>query len=191
MKMKSICVNCGSNTGTRSEYLEAAIDLGKYLAENKIDLVYGGAEVGLMGAVASSVMENGGEVIGVIPESFADKVANKKISKLHVVSTMHERKKMMFDLSDGFIALPGGIGTIEEIFEILTWAQLGFHTKPCGLLNICGYYNSILEFLDNSVNQQFVKQEHRDILMVDIDSESLITQFNNYKAPGIEKWINR
>ena len=189
--MKSICVNCGSNTGTCPEYMDTAIELGKYLAQNNINLVYGGAEVGLMGAVASSAMENGGKVTGVIPESFADKVANNKLSELIVVSTMHERKTKMFDLSDGFIALPGGMGTLEEMFEILTWAQLGFHSKPCGLLNVCGYYSSILEFLDNAVNNQFVRQEHRDMLLVDTEVENLIAKFNSYEAPVIEKWINR
>ena len=180
MKIKNICVNCGSNTGTRPEYLKAAVDLGRYMAENHIGLVYGGAGVGLMGAVASSAMEKGGNVIGVIPESFADRVGHENLTELHIVSTMHERKTLMFDLSDGFIALPGGMGTIEEVFEILTWAQLGFHTKPCGLLNICGYYDNILAFLDNAVEQQFVRQEHKDMLLVDVDPESLINRFKSY-----------
>ncbi len=190
MKIKNICVNCGSNTGTRPEYMKAAVELGRYLAENNIGLVYGGAGVGLMGAVASSAMENGGDVIGVIPESFADRVGHDNLTELHIVSTMHERKTIMFDLSDAFIALPGGMGTIEEVFEILTWAQLGFHTKPCGLLNICGYYDSILAFLENAVKQQFVRQEHKDMLLVDTDPEKLITRFNNYRAVPIDKWIN-
>ena len=190
MKIKNICVNCGSNTGTRPEYLKAAVDLGRYLAGNNIGLVYGGAGVGLMGAVASSAMENGGSVIGVIPESFADRVGHENLTELHVVSTMHERKTLMFDLSDGFIALPGGMGTIEELFEILTWAQLGFHTKPCGLLNICGYFDSILAFLENAVTQQFVRQEHRDMLLVDVDPGSLIPRFNSYEPVPVEKWIN-
>lgn len=190
MKIKNICVNCGSNTGTRSEYLEAAVELGRYLAEKSIGLVYGGAGVGLMGAVASSAMENGGDVIGVIPESFADRVGHDNLTELHVVSTMHERKTIMFDLSDGFIALPGGMGTIEEVFEVLTWAQLGFHSKPCGLLNICGYYDNILSFLENAVEQQFVRQEHKEMLLVDVDPENLITRFINYKAKSIDKWID-
>ena len=190
MKIKNICVNCGSNTGTRPEYMKAAVELGRYLAENNIGLVYGGAGVGLMGAVASSAMENGGDVIGVIPESFADRVGHDNLTELHIVSTMHERKTIMFDLSDAFIALPGGMGTIEEVFEVLTWAQLGFHTKPCGLLNICGYYDSILAFLENAVKQQFVRQEHKDMLLVDTDPEKLITRFNNYRAVHIDKWIN-
>ena len=190
MKIKNICVNCGSNTGTRPEYLKTAVDLGKYLGQNNLGLVYGGAGVGLMGAVASSAMENGGDVIGVIPESFADRVGHDNLTELHVVSTMHERKTIMFDLSDGFIALPGGMGTIEEIFEVLTWAQLGFHAKPCGLLNTCGYYDSILTFLDNAVNQQFVRKEHKDMLLVDVDPEGLISRFKNYEATPIDKWID-
>ena len=190
MKIKNICVNCGSNTGVRPEYLKAAVDLGKYLAQNNIGLVYGGAGVGLMGAVASSAMESGGKVTGVIPESFADRIAHDNLTELHVVSTMHERKTMMFDLSDGFIALPGGMGTIEEIFELLTWAQLGFHTKPCGILNICGYYDSVLAFLENAVTQRFVRQEHKDMLLVDVDPKGLIEKFNNYEVIPIEKWID-
>lgn len=189
--MKSICVNCGSNSGSQPEYLKAAFDLGKYLGENEIDLVYGGAEVGLMGAVASSALDNGGKVIGVIPESFAGKVAKNNLTELHIVSDMHERKSKMFELAEGFIALPGGMGTIEEIFELLTWAQLGFHAKPCGLLNICGYYDRILEFLEHAVNQQFVRAEHKAMLLVDTDAANLINQFDRYKAPVIEKWINR
>jgi uncharacterized protein (TIGR00730 family) len=160
------------------------------LISNKgIELVYGGAEVGLMGAVASAAMNNGGKVIGVIPESFADKVADNNLSELHIVPSMHERKKMMFDLSDAFIALPGGIGTIEEVFEILTWAQLGLHGKPCGVINICGYFDRLLEFLDYSVDQMFVKHQHREMLLVSDYPDSLFAQFEKYKVPIIEKWI--
>jgi uncharacterized protein (TIGR00730 family) len=190
MKIKNICVNCGSNTGTMPEYLKAAIDLGRYLAKNNIGIVYGGAGVGLMGAVASSALHNNGKVIGVIPESFADRVAHSNLTELHIVSTMHERKTMMFELSDGFIALPGGMGTIEEIFEVLTWAQLGYHTKPCGILNISGYYDSMLTFLKNAVDQRFIRKEHKDLLLVDVDPASLLTRFNNYEAVPIEKWID-
>lgn len=187
--MKRICVNCGSNSGARPEYVEAAIKLGELISNKGIELVYGGAEVGLMGAVASAAMNNGGKVIGVIPESFADKVADNSLSELHIVPSMHERKKMMFDLSDAFIALPGGIGTIEEVFEILTWAQLGFHGKPCGVINICGYFDRLLEFLDYSVDQMFVKPQHREMLLVSDDPGGLFAQFEKYKVPIIEKWI--
>jgi uncharacterized protein (TIGR00730 family) len=189
--MKRICVNCGSNSGARPEYVETAIKLGELLSNKGIELVYGGAEVGLMGAIASAAMNNGGKVIGVIPESFADKVADDNLSELHIVPTMHERKKMMYDLSDGFIALPGGMGTIEEVFEILTWAQLGLHRKPCGIINICGYFDRLLEFLDCSVDQLFVKRQHREMVLVSDEPDGLFAQFEKYKAPIIEKWINK
>ena len=189
--MKSICVYCGSNPGARSEYIESAMQLGRFLAEKEIELVYGGAEVGLMGAVASETLKNGGKVTGVITEFLADKVAHNNLNYLYVVPTMHERKTQMFELSDGFIALPGGIGTIEELLEVLTWAQLGSHDKPCGMLNICGYFDSLLEFLDNAVNQQFVMQAHRDMLLIDNDPKALLMQFETYKAPVTEKWISK
>jgi uncharacterized protein (TIGR00730 family) len=188
--MKRICVYCGSNSGSRPEYLETAIYLGRHLAERGIEIVYGGADVGLMGAVASSALNQGGEVIGVIPELFADKVKHNKLSQLHVVPTMHERKKKMFDLSDGFIALPGGVGTIEEAFEIFTWAQLGYHEKPCGLLNVYGYFDSIINFLDHSVSQRFLKQAHRRMIIVDENPDGLLKQFESYKAPKELKWIS-
>lgn len=188
--MKRICVYCGSNSGSRPEYLETAVFLGRHLAEKGIGIVYGGAEVGLMGAVATSALNHGGEVIGVIPESFADKVKHSQLSQLHVVPTMHERKKLMFDLSDGFVALPGGIGTLEEAFEILTWAQLGYHEKPCGLLNVCGYFDRIIEFLDHSVSQRFLNKSHREMIIVDEDPNGLLKQFEGYKAPKELKWMN-
>lgn len=188
--MKRICVYCGSNPGSRPEYLAAATELGKLLAVMDVEIVYGGAEVGLMGAVATAAIHHGGKVTGVIPEYFADKVAQNNLSELHVVPTMHDRKTKMFDLSDGFIALPGGMGTIEEAFEVLTWAQLGFHEKPCGMLNICGYFDSILDFLDHSVSQQFVRPAHRDMVLVDHHPEGLLMQFESYKAPRIQKWMH-
>jgi uncharacterized protein (TIGR00730 family) len=187
--MKRICVYCGSNSGSRSEYLETATFLGQCLADRKIGIVYGGAEVGLMGALASSALNRGGEVIGVIPELFAEKVKHDKLSQLHVVPTMHDRKKKMFDLADGFIAMPGGIGTIEEVFEILAWAQLGYHDKPCGILNVCGYYDNIIEFLEHSVSQMFLKKEHREMIMFDENPIGLLEQFESYKAPAEPKWI--
>jgi len=171
--------------------MQSATQLGELFSKKGVELVYGGAEVGLMGAVASAVMNNGGKVIGVIPETFADKVANNNLTELHIVPTMHERKKMMFDLSDGFIALPGGMGTVEEIFEILTWAQLGFHEKPCGFINILGYFDKLLEFLDVSVDQLFVKRQHRDMILVSNNPDGLLEKFEKYEAPIIEKWIHR
>ncbi len=186
--LKRICVYCGSSSGARSEYIEYATKLGKLLAEKDIELVYGGAEVGLMGAVASSVMNNGGKVIGIIPESFADKVGKNNLTEFHVVPSMHERKKMMFDLSDGFIALPGGFGTLEEVFEILTWAQLGFHAKPCGVVNVCGFYEKLFDFLDHAVEQSFIKKNHRETLLVSDDLNDLLDQFERYDAPIVGKW---
>jgi uncharacterized protein (TIGR00730 family) len=188
--MKKICVYCGSNSGARPEYLETATSLGRCLADRGIGIVYGGADVGLMGAVASSALAGGGDVIGVIPELFAEKVKHHHISRLHVVPTMHDRKKKMFDLSDGFIALPGGIGTIEEVFEILAWAQLGYHEKPCGIINVCGYFDSIIGFLEHSVDERFLKKTHRDMLMFAETPDGLLEQFENYKAPAEPKWIN-
>ncbi|MBT8339489.1 MAG: TIGR00730 family Rossman fold protein [Desulfatitalea sp.] len=188
--MKRICVYCGSSSGSRTEYLEAAAYLGRCLAKRGVGIVYGGAQVGLMGTVASSALNHGGEVIGVIPELFAEKVKHNELSKLYVVPTMHDRKKKMYDLSDGFMALPGGIGTIEEFFEILAWAQLGCHKKPCGILNVLGYFDGILEFVKHSVHQQFLKTEHREMIMVDKDPDALLKQFEKYKAPTVPKWID-
>ena len=188
-KLTRICVYCGSNSGIRPEYLESAIQLGKFLAEQKIELVYGGAKIGLMGAVATATMNNGGKVIGVIPEPFKD-LAHNNLTELYTVSTMHERKKTMFDLSDGFITLPGGIGTIEEIFEILTWGQLGFHEKPCGLLNVCGYFDNMLKFIEHSIHQQFVKPEYQSMILVDSEIKNLLAQFENYEPIKIKKWID-
>ncbi len=185
--MKRICVYCGSSAGIGRDYLDSAVRLGRLLAKEDIELVYGGAGAGLMGAVASAALENSGRVIGVIPESFAEKVPQKGLSEIYVVSSMHERKTKMFDLSDGFIALPGGIGTLEELFEILTWSQLGFHTKPCGLLNVSGYFDRLLAFLDHSTCQAFLMQGHRDMILVDTKEEGLLRQFNGYKAP-MDKW---
>lgn len=188
---KSICVNCGSNPGIEPDYVASAGLLGQTLAENNIDLVYGGSDVGLMGALAHAVLQNGGKVIGVIPESFADKVGNRHVSELHIVTSMHERKKLMFDLSDGFIALPGGYGTLEEIFELLTWSQLGYHTKPCGFLNVCGYFDKLMAFLDHTSAQQFVRQAHRQMVLIDDTIEGLLKKLEKYEAPMIEKWIEK
>ncbi len=188
--LKRICVYCGSNSGIRPEYLESAIQLGKFLAEQEIELVYGGAKIGLMGAVATATMNNGGKVIGVMPKNFINKgLAHNNLTELLAVTTMHERKKMMFDLADGFIALPGGMGTIEEIFEILTWGQLGFHEKACGLLNVCGYFDNMLKFIDHSINQQFVKQEYHSMILVDSEIKGLLVQFENYDPIKVKKWI--
>lgn len=190
--MKNICVFCGSSMGNKSDYLKAAEHLGNVLLEKGIGLVYGGGDVGLMGKIARTVFENGGEVVGVIPKALAEKeVAYKKLSDLRIVNSMHERKAVMAELSDGFMALPGGLGTVEEFFEILTWTQLGIHNKPCGILNVCGYYDYILKFVDQAIDDNFINKEHRSILMVDKDPASLIRQFENYNPPKVDKvkWI--
>lgn len=190
--MKRICVFCGSSMGSKDDYLRAAEHLGNVLLDKGIGLVYGGGDVGLMGKIARTVFENGGEVIGVIPKALAEKeVAYKKLSDLRIVNSMHERKAVMAELSDGFMALPGGLGTVEEFFEILTWSQLGIHNKPCGILNVCGYYDHILKFVDQAIDENFINKEHRSLLMVDENPEGLIKQFENYKPPKVDKvkWI--
>lgn len=190
--MKSICVYCGSSPGRTETYSKAARHLGRALAERGINLVYGGASVGIMGVLADAVLDHGGQAVGVIPEALVKKeVAHHHLSELHVTGSMHERKMLMAELSEGFIALPGGIGTLEEIFEIWTWAQLGFHKKPFGMLNIDGYYDSLTTFLDHTVAEQFVKQPHRSMLMVETDPETLLDRLSCYMAPDVEKWIGQ
>jgi len=190
MKIKKICVYCGSSPGKNPAYSHTAVNLAEALCGRGIGLVYGGAAVGVMGTIADAVLKAGGEAIGVIPSSLAVKeVAHDNLSELHVVASMHERKAMMAELADGFIALPGGWGTLEEIFEILTWAQLGFHDKPCGLLNIEGYYDGLIGFLENSFEQQFVNELFRPMLMKAKEPEVLLDQFAAYRAPKVRKWM--
>jgi hypothetical protein len=190
MTIKKICVYCGSSPGKNPAFSVAACSLAKAMCERGIGLVYGGAAVGVMGALANAVLEAGGEAIGVIPRSLAVKeVAHAKLTELHVVSSMHDRKAMMAELADGFIALPGGWGTLEEIFEILTWAQLGFHEKPCGLLNIEGYYDGLIDFLDNAIEQQFVRKVCRPMLMTAREPVVLLDRFASYRAPRVRKWM--
>ncbi len=189
LEIHSICVNCGSNHGIRPEFGQAARDLGAYLAEKGIDVIFGGSDVGLMGVVAASALQNGGRVTGVVTRAIAEKVGIAHPSAIHVVDTMHERKQMMFDLSDGFIALPGGMGTLDELFEVLTWAQLGHHSKPCGVLNVAGYWDKLLEFLDHAVQQQFIKQTHRDMLLEGRSAHELIERFREYESARIGKWF--
>jgi uncharacterized protein (TIGR00730 family) len=188
--MKRICVYCGSSPGRSSEYRKAARELGHEMASRGLGLVYGGASVGVMGAVADAVLENGGSATGVIPHALATKeVAHHGLDQLLVVDSMHERKAKMAELSDGFVALPGGWGTIEEIFEMLTWAQLGFHEKPCGLLNTASYYDSLFAFLEKAIDQQFVKEEYRPMMMMEEHAASLLDRFETYRAPKVKKWI--
>jgi uncharacterized protein (TIGR00730 family) len=186
--MKRVCVFCGSSPGAKQEYIEGAKHLGQALAERKIGLVYGGSKIGLMGYVAQAAVTAGGDVIGVIPNSLVKReVAYTGAIDLRVVDTMHERKALMADLSDGFIALPGGLGTLEEFFEALTWAQLGMHKKPCGFLNVSHYYDQVLGFLDHSVDQLFLEPEHRAMVLVDESPEGLLDQFDVYLPPTADK----
>ena len=190
MKINKICVYCGSSPGKNPAYSLAAQSLAKAMCERGIGLVYGGAAVGVMGVIANAVLEAGGEAIGVIPRSLAVKeVAHTNLTELHVVASMHERKAMMAELADGFVALPGGWGTLEEIFEILTWAQLGFHDKPCALLNIEGYYDNLFRFLENSFEQEFVNPLYRPMLIEAHESGALLDQFATYRAPQVRKWM--
>jgi uncharacterized protein (TIGR00730 family) len=170
----------------------AAVELGEALAGSGIELVHGGGCVGLMGVLADAALARGGRVTGVIPHTLmVREVGHRGLTDLRVVESMHERKAMMAELSDGFIALPGGFGTLEETFEILTWAQLGLHTHPCGLLNIDGYFDALLAFLDRSVNEAFVREAHRAMLLVDDSPRRLLDRFAAYRAPTIEKWLQR
>ncbi|WP_029059874.1 TIGR00730 family Rossman fold protein [Stappia stellulata] len=190
--MNSICVFCGSSMGRRPDYEEAAAATGRAIASSGRRLVYGGAKVGLMGVVADAALAAGGEVIGVLPIALEKKeLAHEGLTALHVVSSMHERKAMMADLSDGFIALPGGAGTLEELFEIWTWGQLGYHRKPCGLLNVSGFYDGLLSFLDLQRDEEFVRPEMRAMVAVENTPDALIAAFERYEAPRTPKWIKR
>ncbi|MBN1991194.1 MAG: TIGR00730 family Rossman fold protein [Anaerolineae bacterium] len=186
--MKRICVYCGSSPGGRPEYVQAARELGRVLADRNIGLVYGGGNVGLMGELARTVLAANGEVIGVIPTSLAQKeVALTQIADLRLVNSMHERKALMADLADGFIALPGGLGTFEEFFEVITWAQLGLHAKPCGLLNVSQFYAKLIAFVDYAVQEQFIRPEYRAMILVDETPQTLLQKFAAYQPPQIDK----
>ncbi len=187
-----ICVFCGSNPGRLPIYRETAMALGTLLAREGIGLVYGGARVGLMGAVADAALAAGGEVIGVIPCALeAREVAHQGLTQLHVVATMHARKAMMAELSDAFVALPGGAGTLEEIFEVWTWAQLGDHRKPCGLLNVAGFFDGLTGFLDHAAGEGFMKDAHRGMLLAATTPEAMLAAFSAYQPPlGISKWLD-
>ncbi len=190
--MKRITIFCGSSFGTEKVYEEQAYLVGKTLAREKIGLVYGGAKIGLMGAVANGVLENEGIAIGVLP-TFLKKVeiAHEGLSELILVETMHQRKTKMDELSDGTIALPGGFGTLEEFFEMLTWAQLGLHKKPVALLNINGFYDDLLSFIQTMIDKGFLKQINRNMLLVNDNIEDLLQQMKNYQAPTVQKWIRK
>ncbi len=187
--MKRICVYCGSSAGRSAAYARAAESLAATLVGNEIELVYGGASVGIMGKLADAVLAAGGRVHGVIPDFLrAKEIAHADLTRLHVVASMHERKSLMAELADGFIALPGGFGTLEELIEMLTWAQLKVHAKPCGVLNVDGYFDSLLAFLDHATTEGFLRRENRQMLLADADPEALISRFRAYAAPAMDKW---
>ncbi|MFZ6648298.1 TIGR00730 family Rossman fold protein [Undibacterium sp. TJN25] len=190
--MKSICVYCGSSAGSSAVYTEGAQALAKQFVDHDIALVYGGGKVGLMGVIADEVLRLGGKATGVIPKALMDKeVGHTGLTKLHVVKDMHERKAMMADLSDGFIAMPGGVGTLEELFEVFTWAQLGFHTKPIGLLNVAGFYDSLVAFLNHTVQSKFLKAEHLAMLFNEADPAKLVQDFRQYQPVLVDKWLKK
>lgn len=185
-----ITIYCGSCAGHDPRYREAAAETASYLAQEGIGLVYGGGNVGLMGVIANAALNAGGEVIGVIPQALMDKeLGHGGVTELHVVRSMHERKQRMVDLSDGFIALPGGIGTLDEMFETLTWLQLSFHEKPVGMLNVNGFFDGLLVFLDHMTAQGFLKQEHRDCLLVADSPQELLNKMRSFRPPVLGKWI--
>ena len=190
--MKRLCVFCGSSHGANPAYAEAAVTLGTLLARRGIGLVYGGGNVGLMGVIADAALAAGGEVIGVIPKSLADReVAHHGVTDLRVVDSMHTRKAMMADLSDAFIAMPGGVGTFEEFFEAITWTQLGLHRKACGLLNVAGFYTPLALFIDQAVSEGFIKPVHRAAIVVDDNPERLLDTLSTIDLPDAPKWISR
>ena len=190
--MHSICVFCGSNAGSGEAYADAARALARAIAGRGMQLVYGGGNIGLMGVLAEAALAAGGRVTGVTPRRLLEKeVVHRGLTELRVVESMHERKALMAELSDAFIALPGGLGTLEETFEVLTWTQLGFHRKPCGLLNIAGFYDGLTAFLDHAVAERFLKPEHRDMVLVGNDPEALLARLASYRLPEVSKWISR
>ncbi|WCT73270.1 TIGR00730 family Rossman fold protein [Sphingomonas naphthae] len=189
--MKRICVFCGSSPGFDPAYAEAAGALGTAIAAARLGLVYGGASVGLMGIVADAALAAGGEVIGVLPRALKDReLAHHGLSELHITTSMHERKAKMADLADGFVALPGGIGTFEELFEVWTWGQLGDHAKPVALLDVAGFYRPLLGFLDSVVAAGFLRAGHRELLIDENDSTRLIARMRDYRPPMVTKWID-
>jgi uncharacterized protein (TIGR00730 family) len=189
---RSLCVYCGSSPGGDPQFAVAARGLGQRLAERGIRLIYGGGNVGMMGRVADGALEAGGEVIGVIPHHLADReLAHEGATKMIRVNTMHERKQLMADMADGFICLPGGIGTLEELFETLTWLQLGLHRKPVALLNVGGFWDPMLTFLDHMTSCRFLKPEHRDLLLVHDQVDALLAAMDAFDAPSAQKWLDR
>jgi len=186
--LKRVCVYCGSGVGGQDGYTDAARALGRALVERGVGLVFGGGRIGMMGVLARTVLQGGGEAIGVIPKDLMDRgLGLTTATSLRVVETMHARKALMADLSDAFVAMPGGFGTMEEFFEALTWAQLGLHTKPCGLLNVNGYFDDLIHFVDHAVQEKFIDPVHRSLLLVDDSPESLLARLTAWKPPAVDK----
>lgn len=191
MALRNLCVYCGSSPGRLPDYTGAARDLARVLVERDVGLVYGGASVGLMGALADEVLRRGGRVVGVIPRALLElEVAHARLTELHVTASMHERKSLMAELADGFVALPGGLGTLEELLEIWTWAQLGLHRKPCALLDVAGYYTPLVRFLDHATAEGFIRPAQRDILLVAADAALLVERMMRYEPPELERWLD-
>ena len=191
-ELRRLCVFCGSSAGTLPEYAAAAQALGELLGRRGVEVVYGGGRVGLMGRLADACLKADGRVIGVIPEALATKeLAHAGCHELHVVGSMHERKALMAERSDGFIALPGGIGTFEELFEVWTWGQLGFHKKPVGLLNVAGFFDRLIAFLEHAADQEFMRTEHLRMLHVSENAEALLAAMADYRPPDVRKWLRR
>lgn len=189
---RRLCVFCGSRTGTNHAHVEAAEKLGKLFLKENIGLVFGGGQIGLMGVISNTILKGGGEAIGVIPSGLAKKeVAHEQVSELHVVNSMHERKATMAGLTDGFIAMPGGLGTLEEIAEVLTWSQLGIHQKPCGLLNVDGFYDAFLDFLDHATGNGFLHTEQRQLIISEEAPEALLKRMKAYEPPAQTRWLTK
>ncbi|WP_417384660.1 TIGR00730 family Rossman fold protein [Gimesia sp.] len=189
--LKSICVFCGSKSGNDAQYQQSAIELGRLMAERKISLVYGGGSVGLMGIIADAVLDAGGEVIGVIPQQLAVKeLIHPRVEQMHIVDNMHTRKAMMSELCDAFIAMPGGFGTLEELFEVVSWVQLGIYRKPVGLLNTSGFYDPLLNLIDHCIETEFVKPKYRDLIIADETPATLVDHLTHHQLPVIEKILD-
>ena len=190
LELRSLCVFCGSSPGTRPEYVQAAEHLGRLLAERKIELIFGGGSIGMMGAVARATLAAGGKATGVIPRALLKKeIAQSGLTHMHVVESMHERKALMAKLSDGFVALPGGFGTLEEFFEVLTWAQLGFHQKPVALLDVAGFYAPLITLLDHMALEGFVRPRHLGLVIIERETDKLLGRLERFVAPQTERWI--
>lgn len=190
--IRSVCVFCGANAGASPAYSAAAAELGSTLAASSVRVVFGGGSVGLMGVLANAVLTNGGEITGVIPQALLDReIGHTGVTDMRVVRTMHERKAVMSELSDAFVALPGGLGTLEELFEVWTWAQLGIHAKPCALLNVDGYFDPLLAFLDRGVSEGFVRARHRAMLVVADETDELLARLVHTRPPAVARWLDR